>query len=88
MKVVVVGASGMLGKAVTTLLTDKGHEIVRVSRNTQPGVNIDDPASIETFYKSLGEVDAIINVAGHLSLAIARYLRYPTRTSSSGLGID
>jgi NAD(P)-dependent dehydrogenase (short-subunit alcohol dehydrogenase family) len=66
MKVVVIGASGTIGKAVTTLLTEQGHEIVRVSRNTQPSVNIDDPASIDTFYKTLGEVDAIINVAGRL----------------------
>ncbi len=63
MKVVIIGATGLIGKAVTSLLTDKGHETVRVSRNTQPGVNIDDPASIEAFYKTLGEVDAVICAA-------------------------
>jgi NAD(P)-dependent dehydrogenase (short-subunit alcohol dehydrogenase family) len=63
MKVVVIGASGLIGKAVTTLLTDKGHEIVQASRNTQPSLNLDDPASIEAFYKTLGEVDAVICAA-------------------------
>lgn len=63
MKVVVIGASGIIGKAVTTLLTDKGHEVVQVSRNTQPSMNLNDPASIEAFYKILGEVDAVICAA-------------------------
>jgi len=63
MKVVVIGATGLIGKAVTALLTDKGHEIVQVSRNTQPGLTLEDPASIEAFYKTLGEVDAVICAA-------------------------
>jgi NAD(P)-dependent dehydrogenase (short-subunit alcohol dehydrogenase family) len=63
MKVVIVGAAGLIGKAVTALLTDKGHEIVQASRNTKPSLNLDDPASIEAFYKTLGEVDAVICTA-------------------------
>ncbi len=64
MKVVVVGATGLIGKAVTALLTDEGHEIVQVSRTTQPSVELGNPRSINSFYKTLGEVDAIICVAG------------------------
>jgi NAD(P)-dependent dehydrogenase (short-subunit alcohol dehydrogenase family) len=63
MKVVIIGATGLIGKAVTALLTDKGHEIVQASRHTQPSLNLDDPASIEAFYKALGEVDAVICTA-------------------------
>jgi len=63
MKVVIIGATGLIGKAVTALVTDQGHEIVQVSRNTQPGLSLDDPASIEAFYKTLGEVDAVICAA-------------------------
>jgi len=63
MKVVIIGASGLIGKAVTALLTDKGHEIVQASRNTQPSLNLDDPACIEAFFKTLGEVDAVICAA-------------------------
>lgn len=63
MKVVIVGATGLIGKAVTALLTDKGHEILQASRNTQPSLNLADPASIEAFYKTLGQVDAVICAA-------------------------
>jgi len=63
MRVVVIGATGLIGEAVTELLTDKGHEVVRASRHTQPGLNMEDPASIEAFYKTLGEVDAVICAA-------------------------
>jgi len=62
-KAVIIGATGLIGKAVTALLIDKGHEVVQVSRNTQPGLNLDDPASIEAFYKTIGEVDAVICAA-------------------------
>jgi NAD(P)-dependent dehydrogenase (short-subunit alcohol dehydrogenase family) len=63
MKVVIIGATGLIGKAVAALLTDKGHEVVQASRNTQPSLNLGDPASIEAFYKTLGEVDAVICAA-------------------------
>lgn len=60
MKVIIIGATGLIGKAVTSLLTDKGYETVQVSRHTQPSLHLDDPASIEAFYKTVGEVDAVI----------------------------
>lgn len=63
MKVVVIGGTGLIGEAVATLLNDKGHEVVRVSRHTQPGVDISDPASIGAFYAAIGEVDAIISAS-------------------------
>ena len=63
MRVVVIGATGLLGKAVAALLTDKGHEVVQASRNTLPSLNLGDPASIEAFYKTLGEMDAVICTA-------------------------
>jgi len=64
MKAVVIGSSGTIGKAVAQLLKDKGHEVVEASRSTQPGVNIDDAATIDNFYATLGQVDAIICAAG------------------------
>ena len=68
MKVVIIGATGLIGNAVATLLNDKGYEVVRVSRHTQPGVDITDPKSIDSFYAAIGEVDAIISAsAGTLS---------------------
>jgi NAD(P)-dependent dehydrogenase (short-subunit alcohol dehydrogenase family) len=70
MKVAVIGATGTLGKAISTLLSDKGHEIIRISRHTQPRLDLDDPASIDAFYKTLGEVDAIISAAGNASFGL------------------
>ena len=65
MKVIIIGATGTIGKAIATLLSNKGHEIVRVSRRTQPSLDLDDPASIDTFYETIGEVDAVVCAAGY-----------------------
>ena len=81
MRVVIIGANGTIGKAVATLLTEKGHEIVRASRHTQPGVDINDPASIGAFYKKIGEVDAIIS-------ASAGTTSYGTVSELTDQGID
>jgi uncharacterized protein YbjT (DUF2867 family) len=42
----VLGATGTIGKAVVQLLKDKGHEVVVVSRSTQPSVDMVDPSSL------------------------------------------
>ncbi len=65
MKVVLVGASGTLGKPIEALLREHGHEVIPATRHTQPGLNIDDPASIRAFFKSAGEVDAVVSAAGN-----------------------
>jgi NAD(P)-dependent dehydrogenase (short-subunit alcohol dehydrogenase family) len=65
MKAVVIGSTGLIGKAIAVLLTDQGHEIVQASRTTQPSVDLVDPASINAFYRAIGEVDAILCAAGH-----------------------
>lgn len=65
MKIVVIGATGTIGKAVSDLLKEKGHEVVGASRHTNPPVNIDKPESIDAFYKKTGKVDAVICAAGN-----------------------
>jgi len=64
MRIIVVGATGTIGKAVAQLLKDKGHEVIEGSRSTQPAIDLTDPSSIEAFYKQVGEVDAIVSAAG------------------------
>jgi NAD(P)-dependent dehydrogenase (short-subunit alcohol dehydrogenase family) len=64
MKVIVLGATGTIGNAITTLLKQKGHEVIEGSRSTNPGVNMVDPASIDAFFEQVGAVDAIISAAG------------------------
>jgi NAD(P)-dependent dehydrogenase (short-subunit alcohol dehydrogenase family) len=81
MKVVVIGATGLIGNAVVNLLNDKGHEIVRASRHTQPGLDINDPESIDRFYAAIGQVDAVIS-------ASAGAASFSTVSELSDEGID
>jgi NAD(P)-dependent dehydrogenase (short-subunit alcohol dehydrogenase family) len=64
MRIVVVGATGTIGKAVAQLLKGKGHEVIEASRSTQPAIDITQPSSIEAFYSQTGEVDAIVSAVG------------------------
>jgi NAD(P)-dependent dehydrogenase (short-subunit alcohol dehydrogenase family) len=65
MKIAVIGATGTIGSAVSNLLEEKGHEVIRSSRKTEPKVNIDKPDSIDAFYKTIGKVDGVICAAGN-----------------------
>jgi NAD(P)-dependent dehydrogenase (short-subunit alcohol dehydrogenase family) len=67
MNIAVIGATGTIGKAVAGLLSDRRHEVIPVSRSTRPGVDIDDPASIDAFYDAVGRVDAVVCAAGAAS---------------------
>ncbi len=64
MKIAVIGATGTIGKAVSNLLEDQGHEVIRSSRNSEPKVNIDKPDSIDDFYSKVGKLDSVICAAG------------------------
>lgn len=68
MQVVIVGATGLIGTAVANLLFDEGHEIIGVSRHTQPGLDIEDLAAINAFYDAVGQVDAVICAVGYAGM--------------------
>lgn len=64
MRILVIGATGTIGKEVVSALAD-GNEIVTVTRNSAPvGVDLGDPASIRAMYASVGRVDAVVSAAG------------------------
>lgn len=63
MRILIVGSSGHVGSAATEALRVK-HEIVGVSRSTDPGVDLLDPASIEALFERLGSFDAIVSAFG------------------------
>ncbi len=64
MKVVVIGATGTVGKAVVTALGDR-HEIVKVgSKSGDHQVDITDGASIRRLFEKLGRFDALVCTAG------------------------
>ncbi|HTH83224.1 MAG TPA: short chain dehydrogenase [Mucilaginibacter sp.] len=64
MKIIIVGATGTIGKHVTTAL-QKDHEIIKAgSKSGDLQVDISSPVSIENFFKQAGKFDALISASG------------------------
>jgi NAD(P)-dependent dehydrogenase (short-subunit alcohol dehydrogenase family) len=68
MRVVVIGATGTIGKAIVQALTPR-HEVIPVSRHGEHSVNLDDPKSIDQMYRALGRVEAVVCAAGEAKFA-------------------
>lgn len=69
MKIMIVGATGTIGKAVATLL-EQDHDIVRVGhKDGDHRVDLGSKASIEGLFDAVGQVDAVISTAGLASFA-------------------
>ena len=63
MRILVVGATGTIGRAVVEALA--GHEVVEASHSRSPvQVDISDLASIRAMYQAVGRVDAVVSAAG------------------------
>ncbi|HVI44121.1 MAG TPA: short chain dehydrogenase [Chitinophaga sp.] len=64
MKVIIIGATGAIGKHVTSAL-EKEHEVIRVgTKSGDIRADITSPASIENLFKQTGAFDALINISG------------------------
>jgi NAD(P)-dependent dehydrogenase (short-subunit alcohol dehydrogenase family) len=64
MRVLVVGASGTIGKAVVAALRGT-HEVLEASRSAGDArVDVTQPEAIRGMYESLGAVDAVVSCAG------------------------
>ena len=64
MRIIVVGASGTIGRAVVQELGNK-HEIIRAGRNgLDVKVDMTSVESIKNMYEQVGKVDAVISTAG------------------------
>ncbi len=69
MKIILVGASGDVGRAAFDELS-KRHDVVRVGRKTcDLRVDISDRGSIEAMYEEVGDFDALVSTAGHVHFA-------------------
>lgn len=64
MKVLLVGASGIIGRGIDAELSQR-HEIIRASRSSGD-VNVDliDIASIRAMFAKVGKVDAVVSATG------------------------
>lgn len=64
MKIVIVGATGTIGKHVVKAL-EKDHEIVKVgSKSGDLQLNMNDLSSIKSFFEQLGSFDALVCASG------------------------
>jgi len=68
MKILLIGATGMIGKAVTEEL--KEHNIIKVgNKGGDYQVDIESQSSIEALFEHVGQVDAIISTTGLIAFA-------------------
>lgn len=63
MKIIVVGATGTIGRVVAEALGAE-HEVIRASRRGDVRVDLSDPQSISAMYESTGRIDAVVSTAG------------------------
>ncbi|TDF59587.1 short chain dehydrogenase [Cupriavidus sp. L7L] len=69
MRILVIGATGLLGKEITALLSDE-HDVIGASRGSSAlSVDISDKQSILAMYRQLGTVDAVVCVGGTAKFA-------------------
>lgn len=64
MKILIIGANGTIGRAVTNSLQN-GNDIIKVGKTSGDfQADISNSSSIEDLFKNIGKVDAIIFIAG------------------------
>ncbi|MES0882792.1 short chain dehydrogenase [Roseibium sp. SCP14] len=64
MKILIVGATGTIGKAVVNALSSKHQIIAAGFDDGDVQVDLGSKSSIEAMFKSIGQVDAVISTAG------------------------
>ncbi|MGA7180633.1 MAG: short chain dehydrogenase [Thiobacillaceae bacterium] len=69
MRILVIGATGTIGRAVVDVFKPV-HEVVPVSRRSTPiTLDMADPSSIAAMYQQVGIVDAVVSAAGDARFA-------------------
>ena len=71
MKVLVVGGTGTIGRAVVGNLS-KRHEVLIASKSSSISIDMSSADSIQKMYDQVGSVDAVICTAGEAKWALAR----------------
>lgn len=66
MKIVIVGATGAVGKTAVEALSGR-HEVISVGRTSgDVQMDIEDIDSIRAMYRQVGRVDAVVSAVGHV----------------------
>lgn len=63
MRILIVGATGLLGSAAASALRGR-HEIIEASRSGQITVDLTEPDSVQRMFEEVGNVDAVLSCAG------------------------
>ncbi|MFC9334347.1 short chain dehydrogenase [Arthrobacter sp. NPDC057009] len=63
MKILIVGANGLLGSAAAAALKGR-HEVIEASRSSDVSVDLAEPDSIRRMFDQVGTVDAVISCTG------------------------
>lgn len=81
MKILVVGASGLIGAGVADALAEN-HEVIRASRSSEVSVDITSPESIAAMYAKVGKVDAVVSCAGKVTFKALEEISYEEYSKS------
>jgi len=63
MRILIVGANGLLGSAAASALRDR-HEVIEASRSGNVAVDLTEPDSIQRMFDEIGTVGAVISCTG------------------------
>ncbi|MFH8252564.1 short chain dehydrogenase [Microbacterium sp. B2969] len=70
MRILLVGASGTIGRLVYDTLRERGHDVVTVGRSSgDVRCDVTDPVQVEELWSKVGEIDAVVSTAGHVRYA-------------------
>lgn len=68
--IIVIGASGTIGKELVQTLEKDGHKVIRVSRSSGDyQADIQDKASLDALFKAVGKFDAVANAVGEVAFS-------------------
>jgi NAD(P)-dependent dehydrogenase (short-subunit alcohol dehydrogenase family) len=81
-KIILIGASGTIGRAIDAAFRDR-HEVLRASRSGDLQVDIADPVSIERLYGQVGAFDALVCATG--SVHFGPFEQFTTEQFDVGL---
>ena len=88
LRILIVGASGVLGRAIAAELGAR-HDIIRAGRKgADVQMDMTDTASLTQALAALGPLDAVISAAGHVTFApLAAFKAEPIGAAGYGVGL-